>query len=136
MQTLFLTGRLFSSTRTFLMLGRQIFLVFLFEWLTLFPIWIALPHTSHFAITFPFQIVSYGVFRARRRPRYTVWHDTIILAPVFFNYFIDYKRVFIYFSADPTTRADGVHCRFGEILRHVPAAFPSLLLHERNMTAA
>jgi len=49
-QTYFLTGRLFSRTRIFFMLAFQIFLVFLFEWLTLLPIWIDLPHTSHLAM--------------------------------------------------------------------------------------
>ncbi len=87
-QILRLTGRLFSSTLTFLILGRQIFLVFLLEWLTLFPICIVLPHTSHFAIAGSFQTEIRGI-RAPRAPRHAVWCDTIDFCPIFFNYFMD-----------------------------------------------
>ena len=49
-QTYFLTTRPPSMTRSLLILGLQIFRVFLLEWLTLFPNNTDLPHTSHLAM--------------------------------------------------------------------------------------
>lgn len=54
-QTYLRTCRLFSITVMRFTFGRHIFFVFLFEWLTLLPIWIDFPQTSHFAMAYSFS---------------------------------------------------------------------------------